>query len=70
MKEMEEGKKMFVFLSCLPYIYWIGFVSHFGLYRRQTSEQGTYGSKQDNTPLSDDVEDVSVLLESEPIGPV
>ena len=28
------------------------------------------GSKQDNSPHSDDVKDVSVLLESELIGPV
>ena len=30
---------IYVFLSCLLYL--IGFVSHFGLYKRQTSEQGT-----------------------------
>ena len=28
------------------------------------------GSKQDNSPHNDDVKDVSVLLESELIGPV
>ena len=28
------------------------------------------GSKQDNSPQNDDVKDVSVLLESELIGPV
>ena len=30
-----------LFLSGKQDIYWIGFVSHFGLYRRQTSGQGT-----------------------------
>ena len=57
------------FLSCYGKqdFYWIGFVSHFGLYRRQTSEQGT---KPDNSPHNDDVKEVSVLLESELIGPV
>ena len=34
--------KLQSFLSCLPYIYWVGFVSDFGLYRRQTSQQGPF----------------------------
>ena len=70
---MEYGPGTTFCLAChgKQDIYLIGFVSYFVLYRRETSMQDTpTGSKRDNSPHNDDVNDVSVLLESELIGPV